>query len=177
MKVFIAGPRAIFKLNPEVLERIDNIINNGFTILIGDANGVDKAVQNYCTDKHYSNVKIFASNGKARNNIGQWEVVKIDIENHIKGFDFYAAKDLAMAKEADYEFMVWNGKSKGTLNNIINLTLLDKKVLVYFTPDKEFYVLKSIDAVKDFLNKTDDITVKNFFAEHLSKNNQIMLPI
>jgi hypothetical protein len=177
MKVFIAGPRAISNLNSEVLKRIDNIINNGFTILIGDASGIDKAVQNYCTEKQYSNVQVFASNGKARNNIGQWEVVKIEIENNIKGFDFYAAKDLAMAKEADYGFMIWNGKSKGTLNNIINLTLLDKKVLVYYTPDNKFYVLKSIDAVKEFLSKNDDITVKNFFIEHLSKNDQMTLPI
>lgn len=177
MKVFIAGPRAISRLNSEVLKRIDNIINNSFTILIGDANGVDKTVQNYCAEKKYSNVKIFASNGKARNNIGQWEVIKIDIDNRIKGFDFYAAKDLAMAKEADYGFMIWNGKSKGTLNNIINLTLLDKKVLVCYTPDKEFHVLKSIDAVKALISKNDDIIVNEFFIEQLSKNNEITLPI
>lgn len=177
MKVFIAGPRAISKLNSEVLKRIDNIINEQFTVLVGDAAGVDKAVQSYCTEKKYSNVKIFASNGKARNNIGQWEVIKIDIDNRIKGFDFYAAKDLAMAKEADYGFMIWNGKSKGTLNNIINLTLLDKKVLVYYTPDNEFHVLKSINDFKEFLGKNDDATVKQFFVDQLSKSNQITLPI
>ena len=177
MKVFIAGPRAISKLNSEALKRIDNIINEQFTILVGDAAGVDKAVQNHCSEKQYRNVKIYASNGKARNNIGQWEVISIQIENHIKGFDFYAAKDLAMANEADYGFMVWNGKSRGTLNNIINLTLLNKKVLVYYTPDKEFYVLKSIDDVKELLGKNDDVTAKQFFIDQLSKNNNITLPL
>jgi len=170
MKVFIAGPRAISKLNSETLKRIDNIINNQFTILIGDATGVDKAVQNHCSDKHYRNVNIYATNGKARNNIGQWDVISIQIGNQIKGFDFYAAKDLAMANEADYGFMIWNGKSKGTLNNIINLTLLNKKVLVYFTPHKKFYVLKSIDDVKELLGKNDDVTAKQFFTDQLSKN-------
>lgn len=177
MKVFIAGPRAISRLNPEVLKRIDNIINNQFTILIGDAAGVDKAVQNYCAEKQYHSVKIYASNGKARNNIGQWEITTVQIEKHIKGFDFYAAKDLAMANEADYGFMVWNGKSKGTLNNIINLTMLNKKVLVYYTPDKEFYILQSIDATREFIGKNDDPEVKQFFADRLSKSNQITLPI
>lgn len=177
MNVFIAGPRSISKLNLDVLKRIDNIINNRYTILIGDASGIDKAVQNYCTEKQYRNVKLFASNGKARNNIGQWEVVNIEIGKSIKGFDFYAAKDLAMANETDYGFMIWNGKSKGTLNNIINLTLLDKKVLVYYTPNKEFCVLKSINDVKELLSKNDDITVKNFFLKQLSKNNQITLHI
>jgi hypothetical protein len=177
MKVFIAGPRAISKLSSEVLKRVDNIINNRYTILVGDANGIDKAVQNYCTEKKYNNVKVFASNGKARNNIGQWDIVNIEINENIKGFDFYAAKDLAMAKESDYGFMVWNGKSKGTLNNIINMVLLDKKVLVYYTPDKEFCVLKSINDVKKFLSKNEDIAVKNFFIEQLLKNEQISLPI
>lgn len=177
MKVFIAGPRAISRLNIEVLKRIDNIINNRYTILTGDANGIDKAVQEYCTEKKYSDVKVFASNGKARNNLGQWEVVNIEIAKNIKGFDFYAAKDLAMAKETDYGFMIWNGKSKGTLNNIINITLLGKKVLVYYTPDKNFYVLKTINDVKELLNENDDITVKNFFLEQLLKNEQITLSI
>jgi len=177
MKVFIAGPRAISKLNSEALKRIDNIINNQFTILIGDATGVDKAVQNHCSDKHYRNVNIYATNGKARNNIGQWEVISIQIGNQTKGFDFYVAKDLAMANEADYGFMIWNGKSKGTLNNIINLTLLNKKVLVYYTPQKKFYVLRSIDDVKELLGKNDDVTAKQFFTDQLSKNSSITLPI
>lgn len=175
MKIFIAGPRAISRLSSEALKRIDNIIDGRYTILIGDANGIDKAVQTYCNEKKYDNVKIFASNGKARNNMGQWEVVKVEIDTRIKGFDFYAAKDAAMAREADYGFMIWNGKSKGTFNNIINITLLDKQVLVYYTPDKTFYVLKSLDAVKEFLRKIDDTAVKNHFIELLSKNAQIKL--
>ena len=68
-------------------------------------------------------------------------MVNVKIDDNVKGFDFYAAKDLAMAKAADYGFMIWNGSSKGTLNDIINLTLLDKKVLVYYTPDKSFHTL------------------------------------
>ena len=82
-----------------------------------------------------------------------------------------------MANEADYGFMVWNGTSKGTLNNIINLTLLNKKVLVYYTPDKKFYVLKSIDDAKELLGKNDDVTAKQFFTDQLSKNSSITLPI
>ena len=82
-----------------------------------------------------------------------------------------------MANEADYGFMIWNGKSKGTLNNIINLTLLNKKVLVYYTPQKKFYVLRSIDDVKELLGKNDDVTAKQFFTDQLSKNSSITLPI
>ena len=39
--VFIAGSISIKHIVDEVKVRIDNMINSGFDILIGDANGVD----------------------------------------------------------------------------------------------------------------------------------------
>jgi hypothetical protein len=65
--------------------------------------------------------------------VGQWEVRNIPVKSNVTGFAFYAEKDKAMADNADYGFMIWNGKSKGTLNNIINLSRQLKVVLVYFT--------------------------------------------
>ena len=41
-KVFIAGSRKLSRLSPEVKARIDTMIEKGFTILIGDANGAPK---------------------------------------------------------------------------------------------------------------------------------------
>jgi len=46
-KVFIAGSRQLSRLNADVKRRIDTMIDKGFTILVGDANGADKAVQRY----------------------------------------------------------------------------------------------------------------------------------
>lgn len=151
MKVFVAGSRTIPELNNEVIKEIDNIIENGHTIFIGDSIGIDKAVQEYCYEKKYPYVKIYASNGIARNNIGNWEVIAVPVEPHIKGFDFYAAKDLVMAKESDYGFMIWDGKSKGTYNNLINMTQLRKKVTVYYTPEEKFYSLSKLEEVKKLL--------------------------
>lgn len=148
MKIFIAGPRALKSLNKAVKERLTNILDNNFTILVGDANGIDRQIQQFCFDNKYNSVKIFASNGKARNNIGEWEVENIEVSPTIKGFDFYAAKDLEMAKHADYGFMIWNGKSKGTLNNIYNLIKLNKRVLVYLTTTKTFYVINNINDIE-----------------------------
>ena len=42
--VFVAGSRQIFRLPAEVRSRLDTMIEKGFQILVGDANGVDKAV-------------------------------------------------------------------------------------------------------------------------------------
>ena len=90
-------------------------MNQNFTVLVGDANGVDKQIQTYCYARNYKNVKVFNSNGKTRNNIGNWDVVNVKVSDNVKGFDFYAAKDLEMAKQADYGFMIWNGKVKERL--------------------------------------------------------------
>lgn len=153
MKVFVAGPRAISVLNNEVKDRLINIIHNNFTIIVGDANGIDKQIQKFCHSQNYNNVVVYASNGQARNNIGQWNVEKVDVEKNIKGFDFYSAKDLAMAQTADYGFMIWNGKSKGTFNNIINLVRYNKKVLLYFIPDKKFYTINAMSDIRVFIDR------------------------
>lgn len=145
MKIFIAGPRSVKNLNKKVKERLEKIKSSNFTVLVGDASGVDKEIQTFFHTNRYANVKVFAANGKARNNVGYWDVKKIMVEPGVKGFNFYATKDLAMAKEADYGFMIWNGKSKGTFNNIINLIKLNKKVLVYLTSSRQFYTVNSME--------------------------------
>ncbi|MGH9387438.1 MAG: hypothetical protein ACRD2N_24500 [Vicinamibacterales bacterium] len=45
--VFVAGSRQISRLPAEVRARLDTVIEKGFQILVGDANGADKAVQRY----------------------------------------------------------------------------------------------------------------------------------
>lgn len=158
MKVFIAGPRAISKLTIPIKERLNNIYNKNLTVIIGDANGVDKAVQQYLHELNYPNVSIFSSQGKVRNNIGNWPVKTVEVPSNVKGFEFYAAKDLRMAEYADYGFMIWNGKSRGTLNNMINLLNMNKKILLYFTPRKDFYCINNYDKLKKIMDFCDDET-------------------
>lgn len=143
MKVFIAGPRAITTLNSEFEKRIEQIMVKNGTILVGDATGVDSAVQQYLHFRGYKNVQVYASKGLARNNIGRWDVVSVEVEKGVKGFAFYAQKDMKMAEDADLGFMIWNQKSRGTLNNMVNLTDKGKKVVVYLLPAKKFVVLKT----------------------------------
>lgn len=174
MKVFIAGPRVISKLTADVKERLSNIYNKDFSVIVGDANGVDKAIQQYFYDLDYRNVNVFASRGKARNNIGNWVVQGVEVPSHIKGFEFYAAKDMKMAEYADYGFMIWNGKSRGTLNNMINLLNMDKKTLLYFIPDKKFYCINSYNKLKEIIACCDETTQK-IFDELLHQYDKISL--
>lgn len=145
MNVFIGGSRAVSRLNAAIRTRVDDvIIRPGHTVLIGDANGADKAVQQYLAERRYPNVVVFCME-KPRNNVGGWATRSVEPPADRKGFAYYAAKDSVMAKEAKCGVMLWDGRSKGTLNNILNLIGTEKRTLVYFSPTKEFYVLANGD--------------------------------
>ena len=120
-KVFIGGSRRMGHLNRELCRRIDSIMLGSMTILVGDANGVDKAVQKYCAEKHYDKVVVFCAGASCRNNLGNWETKHIEVDRATKDYRFYMAKDLQMANEADYGFMIWDAKSGGTLSNMLEL--------------------------------------------------------
>lgn len=149
MKVFIAGPRAVKALNKNVKDALSRMIEKQRTILLGDAAGVDRLVQEYFAEAKYPNVHVYASDGKARNNVGSWPVHKVEVPAKAKGFNFYVQKDILMAQDADNGFMVWNGKSKGTLNNIINLAAQNKKAIVYLTPAKKMFCIDNLDSIRE----------------------------
>ncbi len=159
-KVFIAGPREVKKLDNKVLVKLKAIKDKGYTVYVGDANGVDKLVQEFYKGLSYKNLEVFASNGRARNNLGAWKVNNIKVDKSIKNFNFYAEKDKAMARKAEYGFMIWNGKSRGTLNNMINLRKENKNILLYFMPLKEFYYIETNGALLKIVNSCDEDTKK-----------------
>ena len=136
-KVFIAGPLKIRTLDENIEERLDNIIRNKIEVLVGDANGIDTAVQEYLNLKKYSNVTVYCINNPG-NNIGNWKILSIPCEGTVS-FSEYIKKDIAMAHDTDFGFMIWNGKSNGTLNNTLNLLEQGKKTRLYLKPAQKFY--------------------------------------
>ena len=140
MNVFIGGSRAVSKLNATIRARLDDLMRRRCTIFIGDANGADKAVQTYLDMRRYRNVTVFCIR-EPRNNIGAWPTRRVEPPNERKDFAYYAAKDFAMSQAADCGVMLWDARSKGTLQNILNLIGAGKRVLVYFAPSKDFFVV------------------------------------
>jgi len=178
ISIFLGGSRKISRLNKEIKERLQNIINQQFTILIGDANGADKTLQQFLKEKNYKNVFIYCSGNGCRNNLGNWEAVKIGDESKIKNIKFYMMKDAEMANKAEYGFMLWDGKSAGTLNNVLNLLSNQKKTLVYFSPQKRFYTISNIDLLPELLkycNKEElkKIDTKINFSKRLEELKSI----
>lgn len=154
MKVFIGGSRVVSKLNAVICERLDDLMKRGCTILIGDANGADKAVQTYFAKKQYAKVIVFCME-QCRNNVGIWPTRSISPPAGSKGFSYYAAKDFVMAGEAECGVMLWDAKSKGTLQNMLNLIGAGKRTLVYFAPTKDFHVLASQQELQALLARCE----------------------
>ena len=92
------------------------MFEKGFQILVGDANGADKAVQGYLADKSYASVLVLCMEDHCRNNVGNWPTREVAAPRGAKSFDYYSLKDREMAKAAEYGLMLWDGKSKGTVN-------------------------------------------------------------
>lgn len=57
-----------------------------------------------------------------------------------------------MAEEAQCGVMLWDGKSKGTLQNMLNLIAAGKRTLVYFAPTQSFYVVANRDELPFWLD-------------------------
>jgi hypothetical protein len=157
--IFLSGSRTISRLNVKIRQRIKNITDQGFHIIIGDANGADKALQKHLADVQYPSVTVFCSGKTCRNNVGNWDVRQVAVDSKIKGREFYTQKDKAMAAEADYGFILWDGKSTGSINNLLELLKRGKSVVVYFVPEKQFYPLSHLDDVKKILNNCDEAIV------------------
>lgn len=152
--VFLSGSRAISRLNQEIRDRLAGITSQSFDILIGDANGADKALQSFLRDNNYANVTVYCSGGHCRNNIGNWQTYNVQVPSGSKGRDFYTQKDRLMAQIADYGFVLWDGKSPGSIENVINLLKGGKSALVYFSPDKEFVSVGSPSKLKGLLSRS-----------------------
>jgi hypothetical protein len=154
MKVFIGGSREISKLNNIIRTQLDDLMKRDCTIFIGDAEGADKAVQTYFAKHHYSNVVVFCME-ECRNNIGGWPTRHVEPPSERRDFSYYSAKDFVMAREAQCGLMFWDGKSKGTLQNLLNLIAAGKRTQVYFTPTKDFHVLENDHDLQTLLARCD----------------------
>jgi len=132
MKVFVSGSISIKKLPNIALVQLNEFFEEGHTILIGDAYGIDLCVQKYLEKIKYPNVFIYYAGERIRNNFGDWNTINIKAIHDEKGKALYILKDIEMAKDADIGFMIWDGKSKGTLNNIQMMKSQNKKFQVVF---------------------------------------------
>jgi hypothetical protein len=152
--VFIGGSRAVSRLNDKILSKLDELIGRQCLILIGDANGADKAVQQHFAHRSYEHVVVYCME-HCRNNVGNWSTKNVAKPSSRRDFAYYAAKDQAMAHDAKCGIMFWDGKSKGTLNNIQQLIASGKKTLVYLATEKAFHKITTEHELAALLQRCD----------------------
>ncbi len=130
-RVFVGGSRRVTRLGRAVEEYLTDLLSGRPTILVGDANGADKAFQKSLFKVGYRHVRVFCTEGECRNNLGDWPVTAVTAPRKTRDHRFYGAKDEEMARVADRALMVWDGRSAGTLVNAARMIVLGKPVALY----------------------------------------------
>jgi adenine-specific DNA-methyltransferase len=151
-KIFIGGSKSICALPLAAIQKLKELCSSAVDIMVGDAFGADKAVQEFLVEVNYRPVTVYASGGKVRNNVGNWPIVAVPSEAE-SGYDFYKQKDIAMANDCDGGVMIWDGKSRGTLNNLKRLAAAGKPCVVYLRSSECGYTVSNVQQLDEFLRK------------------------
>ena len=109
---------------------LDGIMRDHGTILVGDAPGIDRQVQNYV--KNYKNVEIYTPGETRYVANKKWKVIKVDAPEYEPYCEeWLAKKDVVMTNEATEGLAIpLAGGSSATRNNIDRLIQQNKKVKV-----------------------------------------------
>lgn len=154
--VFIAGSITIKNLPTAFIEKIESLLSANLAVIVGDASGVDSAVQQALYDRGARAVTVYCSGFTPRNNIGKWPVRNIVSAAPEGTKAFFGAKDLAMADAADVGLMLWDAKSTGTLTNVIELTKRGKKTVVFVGKRNGFIIVKDRSTLEHLISMMSD---------------------
>ena len=136
MKIFVSGSKTIKTLSDEVKTYIKELALMGNEFIIGDCYGVDFAVQKYLLAINAKRVTVYCSGLAPRYNAGEFTPVSCFAEG-LNGYEFYRVKDIKMAEDADFGLMIWDGKSRGTKNNIEEMKKRGKPMRVFYVKQCE----------------------------------------
>jgi hypothetical protein len=153
--VFIAGSMSIKHLNEMFKERIENIVNAGFDIVVGDANGSDTSIQEHLYKLGATKTTVYCS-GTPRNNVGKWPICVAQTRFEPGTRAYFEAKDKVMAEVADFGLMNWDTKSTGTLTNVIELVRRKKKAVVFINRDRAFKTVGTIEQLESLVEAMSD---------------------
>ena len=123
------------KLPKPVRKEIDSAIKQGKRIIVGDAPGIDRQVQDYLNKKKYGEVEVYGPGNKVRYSANKsWSTKTIDSGKYKPDTDKWRAeKDIFMAKIADEAIAVVleNGGAGATRDNVKRMINQNKAVKVY----------------------------------------------
>lgn len=149
-KVFISGSISLKDIPEKAKKSLQNIIQANLDVLVGDADGIDSLIQQFYDSNNYHNVTIYSISDFPRNRYSsKFAFEKVIVSDEIKKErERQTFKDVVMTKDCDYGFVIWDGKSKGSYNNILRFIEQNKPVKVF------------LNTTDDFLPKSD-ININN----------------
>ena len=152
--VLLAGSLTLRSLPISLETELEVLIASNSEFLVGDAHGADLLLQEFLKRKAVRSVTVFYSNA-IRNNAGSW--VSNFVESNLKsrGKDSHAAKDREMCRLASAGLVVWDGRSAGTLANVIDLVEQGKSVKIFYT-DQKSVSLSTRQAVETLCSSTQE---------------------
>lgn len=140
------------KLPNEIKKEIDGYIRDKKKIIVGDAPGLDTAVQEYLAEKGYKKVVVYGTD-YTRANKGKWKEHISDGSQYEEGSkEWHAVKDKAMQDDAmeGLAVVLEKGGAGATRNNVKALVEQNKKVKIYELRGTEVEKLDTwIDSLDD----------------------------
>lgn len=140
------------QLPKDIRNEIDGYIKKGDKILVGDAPGVDRQVQNYLKKKGYSNVVVYGPGSIRYSANKKWKTKAIDSSEYEPNSpEWLRKKDIAMTNDSTKGLAVVleNGGAKATRNNVDRLVQQGKDVKVYELS------IKGDKYIQDIIKKLD----------------------
>jgi len=122
------------ELPKAIQNQIKRYMNQGKTILVGDAPGIDRQVQDYLNQNGYNNVEIYSPGKEVRYNANpKWKTNLVDVPDAEEGSgEWLAGKDKAMTDRADEGLaIVLDNGALATRNNISRLEEQSKNCDVF----------------------------------------------
>jgi hypothetical protein len=151
VKVVLGGSRHLEYVPQEVGERLTEWMQASCEFLVGDAPGTDRAFQLFLKSKKFPAVTVYTSADEIRNNLGNWQIEKVESGLKSKSNAVHAFKDRKMSLIADIGLMIWDCKSAGTLSNVIDLLGQGKNCFIWVAPDSDLYQFDNTDSLNKWM--------------------------
>ena len=188
-KVFISGSINLNTL-PKIVEKsLKTIQEKNIKILVGDAKGIDSLIQDYFSNNKYFNLNICSIYQTPRNRKNNnFKTILIEVDMDIKSErKKQEKKDEYMSLNSDYSFVVWDGKSKGSFNNIKRALENDKLLKVYYTKDDRLLQEGELNrnTINKIYEKNNGLTLRELakytnlslriIKEHVKKHKELYI--
>jgi adenine-specific DNA-methyltransferase len=106
----VSGSCSVRVLPAAAEDALRKILALGAQVLVGDCDGVDRAVQDFLSAAGYTQVRVYHIGPRPRHNRGFPTVAVAGTR--------YEDKNLRMCQDAEYGLAIWDGQSPGTRRNI-----------------------------------------------------------